>query len=165
MHIVHERSELRPAIEEAFTHDDLVLVERFLDGVEVTVGVLGNDEPEALPTLEIVPENEFYDYESKYQPGMSKHIIPARVSEEAQAECRRLAVASHLALGCAGMSRTDTIVTPDGTVYVLEVNTIPGMTSTSLLPDAARAAGIEFPELCERLVRLALEQWERRTRV
>jgi len=88
---------------------------------------------------------------------MSSHIIPARVSDEARAECQRLALAAHKLLGCRGMSRSDTIVTPEGKVYLLEVNTIPGMTSTSLLPDAARAAGIEFPQLCERLVALAME--------
>jgi D-alanine-D-alanine ligase len=165
MHIVHEAVELEPAVTEAFTHDELVMVEQFVAGAEVTVGVLGNEDPIALPTLEIVPEHEFYDYESKYLPGMSSHIIPARVSEAARDECQRLAIAAHVALGCRGLSRADTIVTEDGTVYLLEVNTIPGMTETSLFPDAARAAGIEFPALCERLVRLAEEEWQRRTRV
>jgi D-alanine-D-alanine ligase len=164
MTIVHAPSELRDAIEAAFRYDDLVIVEKFVEGAEVTVGVLGNDEPEALPTLEIVPEHEFYDYESKYVPGMSRHIIPARVSDEAATECQRLAVAAHVALGCAGMSRSDTIVTPEGQVFLLELNTIPGMTTTSLVPDAARAAGIEFPELCDRLVKLALESWGARRR-
>jgi D-alanine-D-alanine ligase len=106
----------------------------------------------------VVPEHEFYDYESKYVPGMSRHIIPARVSEAERAECQRIAIAAHMALGCRGMSRADTIVTPEGTVCLLEVNTIPGMTATSLLPDAARAAGFEFPDLCTRLVELALER-------
>jgi len=155
--IAHAPDELPAAIEEAFRHDDSVLVEAFVAGVEVTVGVLGNDELTALPTLEIVPEHEFYDYESKYVPGMSAHIIPARVDEHIREECTRLSIEAHRALKCRGMSRTDTIVAEDGRVYVLEVNTIPGMTSTSLLPDAARAAGIEFPELCATLVRLALE--------
>jgi len=164
MHIVHEPSELAAAVEDAFSHDDVVMVERFVSGVEVTVGVLGNDEPVALPTLEIESVNEFYDYESKYTPGGSRHIIPARVSDEAQQVCQRLAVAAHVALGCRGLSRGDMIVGDDGLIYLLEVNTIPGMTSTSLFPDAARAAGIEFPQLCEWLVRLALEDFGRRTR-
>ncbi len=155
--IAHDPGELPAALEEAFRFDDSVLVERFISGVEVTVGVIGNEEPIALPTLEIVPEHEFYDYESKYVPGMSRHIIPARVGETIRAECERLALAAHHALGCRGMSRADLIVAEGGRVELLEVNTIPGMTSTSLLPDAARAAGIEFPELCDRLVRLALE--------
>jgi len=164
MTIVHSPDELAAGVEKAFACDDDIIVERFEPGVEVTVAVLGNDDPVALPTLEIVPEHEFYDYESKYLPGMSRHIIPARVSDEARAECARLAVAAHIALGCQGISRSDTIVTPDGTVYLLELNTIPGMTTTSLVPDAARAAGIEFPDLCSRLVALALESWSRRRR-
>ncbi|MHB1017960.1 MAG: D-alanine--D-alanine ligase family protein [Coriobacteriia bacterium] len=158
MSIVHEPGELAPAIERAFEHDRTVLVEEFVAGAEVTVGVLGNDEIQAFPTLEVVPEHEFYDYESKYIPGMSRHIIPARVPDAAREECQRVAIEAHRALTCRGMSRADTIVTDEGTVYLLEVNTIPGMTKTSLLPDAARAAGMEFPELCDRLVALALER-------
>ena len=159
MTIVSDPALLGAAIERAFGFDPLVLVERFEHGVEVTIGVIGNGEPIALPTLEIVPENDFYDYESKYVPGMSTHIIPARVSEAARLECQRLAIEAHRVLGCAGMSRSDTIVTPSGDVFLLETNTIPGMTKTSLLPDAAAAAGIPFPELCERLVALAFEDW------
>jgi D-alanine-D-alanine ligase len=157
MTIVSDPARLAEAIETAFTYDPLVLVERFECGAEVTVGVIGNEEPVALPTLEIVPVHDFYDYESKYVPGMSRHIIPARVSEEARVECSRLAVEAHRLLGCAGMSRSDTIVTPDGEVFLLETNTIPGMTKTSLLPDAAAAAGITFPQLCDRLICLAME--------
>lgn len=155
--ISHEPDELQGAIDTAFAHDDSVLVEAFVSGVEVTVGVLGNDQLTALPTLEIVPEHEFYDYESKYVPGMSNHVIPARVSSEARAECARISLEAHRVLGCRGVSRSDTIVDADDRVWLLETNTIPGMTATSLLPDAARAAGIEFPQLCDRLVRLALE--------
>jgi len=157
MTIVHDSSELSEAIEKAFLHDRDVLVERFVEGTEVTIAVIGNDEVVALPTLEIVPEHEFYDYDSKYVPGMSSHIIPARVSEEARVECQRLAVQAHKTLGCRGISRADTIVEANGDVWLLEINTIPGMTSTSLVPDAARAAGIEFPELCQMLVAFALE--------
>ena len=157
MTIVHEPAELPDAVALAFDYDGTVIVEQYVEGVEVTVGVIGNDDLVALPTLEIVPEHEFYDYESKYVPGMSRHIIPARVSEESRAACQTVAIAAHRALGCRGMSRADTIVASDGTVQLLEVNTIPGMTATSLLPDAARAAGMSFPELCEKLVRLALE--------
>lgn len=154
--IAHTPDELPAAVAEAFRYDDVVLVERFVPGVEVTVGVLGNEELETLPAIEIVPAHEFYDYESKYVPGMSTHIIPARVSEEATAECCRLALEAHRVLGCRGMSRADTIVAEDGSVYLLEVNTIPGMTPTSLLPDAARAAGLDFPKLVRRLVEYAL---------
>lgn len=155
--IAHDPAELPAAVGVAFRHDRSVLVERFVAGVELTVGVLGNEHPWPLPTIEIVPEHEFYDYESKYLPGMSAHIIPARVDDAVRKECERLAVAAHTSLGCRGMSRSDFIVTDDDRVLILETNTIPGMTPTSLLPDAARAAGIEFPDLCARLVELALE--------
>ncbi len=154
--IAHTPTELPAAVEAAFEFDTNVLVEKFVEGVEGTVGVIGNDSLLALPMIEIVPEHEFYDYESKYVPGMSRHIIPARVSPEALVECERVALEAHRVLGCRGMSRSDTMIEPDGSVLLLETNTIPGMTSTSLLPDAARAAGIEFPDLCDRLVRLAL---------
>jgi D-alanine-D-alanine ligase len=156
MTIVHSADELPDAIEKAFGFDRVVLVERFVAGVEVTIAVLGNDDAVALPTLEVQPEHEFYDYDSKYVPGMSRHIIPARVSAASRDECQRLAVEAHKTLGCRGISRSDTIVEPDGTVWLLETNTIPGMTATSLVPDAARAAGIEFPELCRMLVEFAL---------
>lgn len=155
--IAHDLAELPAAVGLAFKYDRTVLVERFVDGIEVTVGVLGNEHPMALPTIEIVPEHEFYDYDSKYLPGMSRHIIPARIRPEQREECEKLAILAHDALGCRGMSRSDLIVTPDGRCLLLETNTIPGMTSTSLLPDAARAAGIDFPDLCSRLVELALE--------
>lgn len=154
--IAHTSVELPAAVEAAFEFDTSVLVECFVAGVEGTVGVIGNDELLALPMIEIVPEHEFYDYESKYVPGMSRHIIPARVSPEVSAECERVALEAHRVLGCRGLSRSDTMIDADGSVFLLETNTIPGMTSTSLLPDAARAAGIEFPDLCDRLVRLAL---------
>jgi D-alanine-D-alanine ligase len=157
MTIVHSAAELSAAIDKAFKHDRTVLVERFIAGAEVTVAVLGNEDAVALPTLEIVPEHEFYDYDSKYVPGMSRHIIPARVAPAVAEECQRLAVAAHKLLGCRGISRADTIVESDGSVWLLETNTIPGMTSTSLVPDAARAAGIEFPQLCRMLVEFALE--------
>lgn len=156
--IVESAEEIPGALEKAFEFDDDVLIEKFVEGVEVTVGVLGTTTPEALPTLEIVPVNTFYDFDSKYVPGMSEHIIPARVGDEANEECKRIAIDAHRALGCRGMSRVDLIVSPDGGIYVLEVNTIPGMTPTSLLPDAARAAGIDFPDLCSRLVMEALAE-------
>lgn len=155
--LVHRREELAPAIEAAFAIDDTVLVERFIQGVETTVGVLGNDNVHALPVIEIVPENEFYDYEAKYAAGMSTHVIPARISPAAAEECKRVSLEAHRVLGCRGVSRSDLIVDADGTCWLLETNTIPGMTETSLLPDAARAEGISFPTLCSMIVELALE--------
>ncbi|WP_283169947.1 D-alanine--D-alanine ligase family protein [Curtanaerobium respiraculi] len=150
--------EVVAAVKEAFSMDDEVIIESFVSGTELTVAVLGNDVPEALPVIQIVPQlGEFYDYESKYAPGGSKHICPAPLSDELTAAAQSCAMAAHRALGCTGVSRTDMIVDEQGKVWVLETNTNPGMTETSLLPDAGRAAGMSFPELCTRLVELALE--------
>jgi D-alanine-D-alanine ligase len=156
--IVHNPQELDAAIEKALAIDDVALVERFVEGVEVTVAVLGNDDPVALPVIEIIPRNEFYDYESKYDEGGSEHICPAHIPEEQAEACKRISITAHQALGCKGVSRSDFIIDATGTPWILETNTIPGMTETSLLPDAARAVGIEFPELCRRLIELALER-------
>jgi D-alanine-D-alanine ligase len=162
--IVHEAAGLPEAMRIAFEHDDAVVIEQFVEGVEITVGVVGTDEPIALPTLEIVPEHDFYDYESKYLPGMSTHIIPARLPEDVRELSKAIALEAHKALGCVGVSRVDLIVPDGGAPSVLEVNTIPGMTTTSLLPEAAQAAGIEFPDLCARLVTDAIDYWRRRAR-
>ncbi len=157
MTIVKEASKLRGALECAFRFDENALAEEFIEGVEVTVGILGNDDPRALPTLEIATKTGFYDYRTKYTKGLSEHIIPARIPEEQRALAQELAIKAHRALGCRGFSRVDLIVDKRGDPYVLEVNTIPGMTELSLFPDAARAAGIEFDELVERIVEMALE--------
>lgn len=156
--IVHNPDELEPAIVEAFKVDDIVLVERFVEGTEITVGVLGNDDPQALPIIEIIPHAEFYDFTAKYQTGGAEHILPARISETATQAAQRIAISAHKALGCRGMSRTDMIVDQFDTCWVLETNTIPGMTPTSLFPDAARFAGIPFEKLCISLIELALER-------
>lgn len=145
------------AVETAFKYDTQVLIEQFVTGTEITVGVLGNDDPQILPIVEIVPMKGFYDYEAKYTPGATEEIVPARISEAAAAKARELALTSHSALGCRGMSRVDMIVTEGDEVVVLEVNTIPGMTPTSLLPTAAKAAGIEFSELLDKIIGFALE--------
>lgn len=155
--IVHLPDELEAAITSAFEVDNTILVERFVEGVEITVGVLGNDNPQVLPIIEIVPHAEFYDFEAKYETGGADHIIPARISEAAYQSAQRIAIAAHNALGCRGMSRSDMIVDQFDTVWVLETNTIPGMTKTSLLPDSAQKAGISFPQLCAKLIELAQE--------
>ena len=152
--IVRQAAELPQTIRRAFGHDTQVLVEKFCPGREITVGVLVD---QALPVIEIVPKTEFYDYEAKYAPGRSEHIIPARLSTAALAKAQTLALQAHRALGCRGVSRTDFIVAQDGTMNILELNTLPGMTATSLLPDAARAAGISDEELVLRLAVDALE--------
>jgi len=158
---VNASDELNSAIEQAAVYDDRIIVERFLEGRELTVGVLGNDSPFALPVTEIVPKNAFYDYESKYATGGSEHIVPAKIGDEETARAQELALAVHKALGCRGMSRTD-IILCDGSMYVLEVNTIPGMTPTSLLPEAARVAGIPFAKLLDMLIEYALEEGTRK---
>lgn len=154
--IVNSAGEMHEAIDKALALDDEVIVERFVEGTELTVAVLGGENIEALPIIEIVPSNEFYDYESKYAPGGSKHICPAPLDEKTTAMIQDYAVRAHQSLSCRGVSRSDFILEDTGDCWILETNTIPGMTGTSLLPDAARAAGISFPELCTRLVRIAL---------
>jgi D-alanine-D-alanine ligase len=156
--VVRTRCDLENAILYAFKYDDEVLVEEFISGTEITVGVLGNDEPQALPVTEIRSVTGLYDYEAKYTPGMSEHIIPAQISDFAYRTAQDGALKSHRALGCRSISRSDFIVTPGDKTYILEVNTIPGMTRTSLIPDAAKAAGIDFPDLIALLVELALEK-------
>ena len=158
--IVREESALPAALDLAFQYGEQVVVEAFIPGIEITGPVLGNDEPEVLPLIEIVPTGGFYDYEAKYTPGATEEIIPARITEAQAARARELTLAAHHALGCRGLSRVDMIVTPDE-IYVLEVNTIPGMTSTSLVPRAAEAAGLSFPDLIDRLVELSLEDGAR----
>lgn len=156
--IVQGEQEITDAIEKALEYDDEVLVERYVSGTELTVAVLGNESPEALPVIQIVPQNEFYDFDSKYKPGGSQHICPAPLSEEQTRAVQELAVRAHKCLGCEGVSRTDVIMEDDGNFWVLETNTLPGMTATSLLPDAARVAGMSFPQLCTKLVEFALER-------
>jgi len=142
-------------------YDRRILVQRFAAGTEITVGVLATPELQVLPTLEIVSENPVYDYDAKYTAGRSHHIIPARIPEPAQAAASEAATRAFVELGCAGMARVDIIVDAGGTPWVLEVNTVPGLTELSLLPDAARAAGIEFDELCQRLVDHAVGRHQR----
>ena len=158
VYIVKGADEVKDAIEKAFELDSEVLVETFVKGTELTIAVLGNEQLEALPVIQIVPRNEFYDFESKYAPGGSQHLCPAPLNAEATEKVQAMAKAAHSVLGCSGISRSDFIMDENGEFWILETNTLPGMTETSLLPDAARAAGIEFPELCTRLIELALEK-------
>lgn len=156
--IVEGAAAIDDAMQKALEFDDEILVERYVSGTELTVAVLGNDNPEALPVIQIVPQSDFYDFDSKYKPGGSQHICPAPLTPQKTAEAQALAVRAHECLGCEGVSRTDMIMEDDGSLWVLETNTLPGMTATSLLPDAARVAGLSFPELCTKLVGFALER-------
>ena len=143
-------------------YDRRVMAQRFVAGTEITVGVLATPDVQVLPTLEIISENAVYDYDAKYTAGKSHHIIPARIPEEARAAAAEAAARAFTLLGCAGMARIDFIVDGQGVPWILEVNTVPGLTEVSLLPDAARAAGIEFGEMCRRLVEHAIERHKRR---
>ncbi|MGH7763807.1 MAG: D-alanine--D-alanine ligase family protein [Candidatus Dormibacteraceae bacterium] len=143
-------------------YDRRVLAQRFARGTEITVGVLATPDMQVLPTLEIVSDNPVYDYDAKYTAGKSHHIIPARIPAAARVAASDAAGRAFTELGCSGMARVDMIVDRDGTPWLLEVNTVPGLTELSLLPDAARAAGIEFSELCRRLVDHAVGRHQRR---
>jgi D-alanine-D-alanine ligase len=161
--IVRAPEELAPAVELAFAHDEKVLVEEFLTGVEVECSVLGNEEPVASVPGEIVPlASDWYDYEAKYAEGGMELVVPARVAPGAAARVQELAVAAFVAADCEGMARVDFFVSPDGAVTVNELNTIPGFTSTSVYAKLFEASGVPYRELLDRLVGLALERHERR---
>ena len=150
--LVKNAKGLDQAVTLAARYDDDVMVEQFIPGREVTVGVLG-DVP--LPVGEIIPKHELFDYECKYTPGMSEEVFPARLDTTLTRQLQELALTAHRALKLGGYSRVDFRLSPEGDIFCLEANTLPGMTRTSLLPQAARAAGIDFPDLCERICRLA----------
>jgi D-alanine-D-alanine ligase len=146
--VVKDPLEYDAAVELATRYDDEVMVEAFVPGRELTVGIL---EDRALAVGEIIPQHEVFDYECKYTPGMSEEIFPADLSTATADECRRLGLAAHRVLKLGGYSRADFRLTPEGELLCLEVNTLPGMTATSLMPQSAAAVGIPFPELCERI--------------
>jgi D-alanine-D-alanine ligase len=150
--LVRKPAELDAAVELARRYDDEVMVEQFIPGRELTVGVLG-DVP--LPVGEIVPKHELFDYESKYTPGMSVETFPAAIATRLARQLQEYALVAHRALKLGGYSRIDFRVSPDDDIFCLEANSLPGMTRTSLYPQAAKAAGIEFPEMCEQICKLA----------
>lgn len=156
--IVRTPGEFAEAWSGALTFSPEILIERFVPGTEVSCGVIGGQTLQALPVIEIVPAGEWFDYEAKYTPGAAEEIVPARIAPEVTARVQEFAMAAHKALGCWGMSRTDMRITPEGEIYVLETNTIPGLTEGSLLPKEARAAGIMLPELFDRLIGFAFER-------
>lgn len=156
--IVKSTDSVKDAVDKAFLEDNEVLLEAYIKGVELTGGVIGNDELEALPIIEIVPDetHDFFDYQAKYTAGATQEICPARIDEAMTERAQTFAKKAHRALFCKGYSRTDMILA-DRKIYVLETNTIPGMTPTSLLPQAAAEAGFSFSELLDRLIELSLE--------
>lgn len=150
--IVRDPADLQAAIEEAYKFDDAVMVERFVAGRELTVGVIGD---QVLPVIEIVPAKELYDYECKYTPGMAREFV-ADLPGETVERINAYSLQAFSACGLCGYGRVDFRMDPDGGLWCLELNTLPGMTPTSLIPQAAAAAGILFPSLCDRIVELAL---------
>jgi D-alanine-D-alanine ligase len=152
--LVKKRSDLPGAITEALKYDDEVMIERFVPGRELTVGVLGDV---ALPVGEIISKHEIYDYECKYTAGMATEEFPAKISPEATERVQKQALAAFKSLKLKGYARIDFRLTTEGEFYCLEANTLPGMTELSLIPQGAAAMGIKFPELCERIVKLALD--------
>nr|WP_319493443.1 D-alanine--D-alanine ligase [uncultured Desulfobacter sp.] len=162
MSIVYDEKNLPQAIKKGFENDDALILEKYIKGIELTCGVLGNQDPEALPVIEIVPGegHEFFDYHAKYTAGATHEICPARIDEKTTRKVQELAVQAHNALFLKGYSRTDMLLL-DGELHVLETNTIPGMTATSLYPQSATKAGYEFGALMDKLIELAIEENKR----
>jgi D-alanine-D-alanine ligase len=151
VHICKTPESYRTAVQDAGRFAGTILVEQFVKGREVQGGVLDD---EALGVIEVVAAREFYDYEAKYQAGSgTRYVFPAPLTPELYARVNEVCLGAHRALGCSGGSRSDVITTEDGRVFLLEINTLPGMTETSLLPKIAAGRGIDFPGLCERLLR------------
>ncbi|MDD5281174.1 MAG: D-alanine--D-alanine ligase [Candidatus Omnitrophica bacterium] len=153
--IVEFEQEIPASIDLAFQFDERIVIEEYISGRELTVGVL---DEKALPVIEIVPKHKFFDFEAKYQVGLTDYIIPASLSPQIAENVQQAALEAHKLLGCFGCSRTDIILSQDDIPFVLEINTIPGMTATSLLPKAARVLGIDFNHLCLKLLELAYEK-------
>ena len=158
MTIVKSAADLQRAIGKAREHDSVILIESYIDGTELTGGVIGNNQLEALPLIEIIPDKsyDFFDYEAKYTAGATQEICPARINEKLTRQAQNYAKIAHRALFCRGYSRTDMILQGDE-IYVLETNTIPGMTATSLFPQAAQKAGMSFSQVLDKLIELGLE--------
>jgi D-alanine-D-alanine ligase len=157
--IVESIDDIEDAVELAFDHDDTILIEAFIPGIELTVGVIGNEVLNTLPIIEIIPDTEhaFFDYEAKYTAGVTQEICPARIDDALTEKAKTYAKIAHQALSCRGYSRTDMILNNEE-LYVLETNTIPGMTATSLFPQAAEVAGISFPKVLDKLIELGIEE-------
>ncbi|MFV1952139.1 MAG: D-alanine--D-alanine ligase [Nitrospinota bacterium] len=153
--IVKDKADIDSAVRKAFEYEDEIFIERYIDGILIAVGILGE---RPLPIIEIHPGKGFYDYLSKYTKGMTEYIVPARLEGEKYLWCQSMALNAHNVLCCKGVSRVDIIVGRDGRPYVLEVNTIPGMTETSLLPMAAKEMGLSFRDLVTKMLEMAVER-------
>ncbi|MFH2091067.1 MAG: D-alanine--D-alanine ligase [Pseudomonadota bacterium] len=162
MTLVKKKQDLDAALALGFENDDCVIVEQYLKGLELTCGVLGNDDPVALPVIEIIPgkDHEFFDYTAKYTPGATREICPARIDDATTEQVKDLAIKAHNALFLKGYSRTDFILC-NNQLSVLETNTIPGMTATSLFPQSAQVAGYSFTQLLDQLIQLSIQEHEK----
>jgi len=150
--LVENLSQLPEAMELAFKFDQHIIIQEYISGRELTVGILDQT---ALPVIEIIPHNKFFDFAAKYQDTLTEYIIPAVLDQQKALEVQQAALQAHKSLGCYGCSRVDFILAKDGGAYILEINTIPGMTSSSLLPKAAKIVGVDFTRLCLKLLELA----------
>ena len=151
--VVREAGDIAGALMNAFSYDERVLMERFVAGRELAVSVIGTADAWALPVVEAIPrDRDFYDFEARYTPGLTDFEAPARLPDAVAQDAAALALACYRALGCRGMSRVDMILDAEDRLWVLEINAIPGMTDTSLLPKAAEAAGLGFDEVVERIL-------------
>ena len=150
--IVKKQSQIKPALKKAFKESEKVIVEKFINGLELSVPILGD---KALPVIEIIPKTEFFDYQAKYIPAFCKEIVPARISSILTKKAQEIALKAHQSLFCRGYSRVDMILDKQGRIWVLEVNTLPGLTANSLVPKSAKAAGIEFQALLDEIIKLS----------
>lgn len=151
--IIKEKKELQPAIAKAFEYGNTIIIEKFIDGKELTVGILGKT---ILPVIEIITNDNVYDYNAKYIDQGTQYICPAKISDKTQQKAQDIAFLTHQVLGCEDFSRVDMRMDKQGNIYVLEVNTIPGLTERSLLPKAAKISGVSFDDLCEEILELAV---------
>lgn len=152
--IVKGKKDLKKALKLAYSYDDWAIVEEYLEGIEVTCAVLGNNKARALPLVEIAPKKDYFDYEAKYNPNLTDEIVPARITKALTQKAQQAALIAYETLGCQGFGRVDMII-KGNKVYVLEVNTIPGLTPVSLFPKAAKAAGISYPQLLDKIIHFA----------
>lgn len=155
LNIVQQERNLKIAVEEAFKYSEEIIIEKYIDGKEVTVGILGNA---GLPVIEIIPHEGHYSYKAKYTRGLTEYVVPAKLTSSVYSNIQYTGLKAHNVLGCRDFSRVDMRLDKNGIPWVLEVNTIPGFTETSLLPKAAKAVGIEFGELCERIIDMAYKR-------
>jgi len=156
--LVENNRELEKAIKQAYKWDKEIFVEKFIKGKEITIGIIGNRKPQLLPPVEIRTKRRFYDFTAKYKKGESVHIIPPQIEKKFLDMAKEYALKTYKILGCSGCARMEIIIQNNGDMFILDVNTIPGFTPLSLLPDAAKYAGISFEQLCEKLIILGLER-------